>query len=124
MYRTPLRPEGPKNRRVYQAIDESHLPDDTEELIEQSPPTQDREIIENTGWKTLSWSFAASAFVTVGPSYDTFFNKCSPHNQLLAYFFPVVFAIPIFGLYLAREWLWSFTPSLSYVGQGAVDPKS
>jgi hypothetical protein len=38
--------------------------------------------------------------------------------QILAYFFPVVFSIPLFGTYLAREWLWSFTPSLSYVGQG------
>lgn len=36
----------------------------------------------------------------------------------LAYFFPVLFSIPLFGNYLAREWLWYFTPSLSYVGQG------
>jgi hypothetical protein len=42
--------------------------------------------------------------------------------QLLAYFFPVVFSIPLFGTYLAREWLWSFTPSLSYVGQGNQKP--
>ena len=38
--------------------------------------------------------------------------------QLAAYFFPIVFSVPLFGKYLAREWLWSFTPSLSYVGQG------
>jgi hypothetical protein len=31
-----------------------------------------------------------------------------------------VFAIPLFGVYLAREWLWYFTPSLSYVGQGEL----
>lgn len=36
----------------------------------------------------------------------------------MAYFFPVIFAIPLFGGYLARQWLWTFTPSLSYVGQG------
>jgi hypothetical protein len=46
------------------------------------------------------------------------FSSC-PSLKLAAYFFPIVFAIPLFGKYLAREWLWSFTPSLSYVGQGA-----
>ena len=39
--------------------------------------------------------------------------------QLVSYFFPVVFAIPIFGTYVAQHWLWTFTPSLSYVGQGS-----
>ena len=38
--------------------------------------------------------------------------------QLAAYFFPVVFAVPLFGNYLASDWLWTFTPSLSYIGQG------
>ena len=69
MYRIPLRLEGPKNRRGYQAIDESHLPDDTEELIEDNRLAQDLEVIGNNGWKALSWSFGASAFVTVGSSY-------------------------------------------------------
>ena len=39
-------------------------------------------------------------------------------EKLAAYFFPVVFSIPLLGNYLATEWLWSFTPSLSYIGQG------
>jgi hypothetical protein len=39
-------------------------------------------------------------------------------SQLVSYFFPIIFAIPLFGNYLAREWLWYFSPSLSYVGQG------
>ncbi|TFY71162.1 hypothetical protein EVG20_g1855 [Dentipellis fragilis] len=59
--------------------------------------------VQSEGWSDLVWSFLASAFVT-----------------LLSYFFPVVFAIPLFGTYLAREWAWSFTPSLSYVGQGII----
>ena len=71
MYQVPLRLEGSKNTRGYQAIDESHLPDGTEELIEDNRLAQDREVIGNTGWKILSWSFAASAFVTVGLSYVT-----------------------------------------------------
>ena len=40
--------------------------------------------------------------------------------QLSAYFCPVIFTIPLFGNYLARNWLWYFTPSLSYVGQGSL----
>ena len=71
MYRVPLRQEGLKNRRGYQAIDESRLLDDTEELIEDNRLSQDREVIRNNGWKALSWSFGASAFVTVGPSHVT-----------------------------------------------------
>ncbi|KAK7678572.1 hypothetical protein QCA50_018444 [Cerrena zonata] len=39
---------------------------------------------------------------------------------LAAYFFPVIFSLPLFGRYLARQWLWTFTPSLSYVGQGII----
>lgn len=54
-------------------------------------------------WGALGWSFIASAAMT-----------------LAAYFFPVVFAVPLFGHYLAKEWLWYFTPSLSYVGQGII----
>lgn len=38
--------------------------------------------------------------------------------QFAAFFFPVIFAIPILGDHIARQWLWFFTPSLSYVGQG------
>src|SRR5258706_15081757 len=89
MYRIPLRLEGSKNRHGYQAIDESHLPDDTEELVEGNRLAQDCEAIGNNGWKSLLWSFGASAFVTVGSSYVLVTDKCSPHNQLLAYFFPV-----------------------------------
>jgi uncharacterized oligopeptide transporter (OPT) family protein len=70
MYRIPLRLEGDKNTRGYQAVDESHPPEDTEELIEDNHIAQEREI-GSTGWKTLSWSFAASAFVTVSLSYVT-----------------------------------------------------
>ncbi|KAF8806996.1 OPT superfamily oligopeptide transporter [Phlegmacium glaucopus] len=63
----------------------------------------EREIIEHEGWHDLLWSFAVSGFLT-----------------LSAYFFPVLFAIPVFGNYLAQNWLWYFTPSLSYVGQGII----
>lgn len=61
------------------------------------------EVAAVEGWNALSWSFAASGAMT-----------------LLAYFFPAVFTIPLFGTYLASEWMWTFTPSLSYVGQGII----
>lgn len=47
-------------------------------------------------------------------------SSLPPKKKLLAYFFPVVFSIPLFGRNLAQNWLWSFTPSLSYVGQGVI----
>ncbi len=31
-----------------------------------------------------------------------------------------MFTVPLFGTYLASEWLWTFTPSLSYIGQGII----
>ncbi|KAI0041706.1 oligopeptide transporter [Auriscalpium vulgare] len=62
-----------------------------------------REVVQTEGWSALTLSFLGSSILT-----------------LLAYFFPVMFAIPLFGTYLARQWLWSFTPSLSYVGQGII----
>lgn len=47
--------------------------------------------------------------------------------QLLSFAFPVTFAIPVFdilsapfGVSLAAKWMWWFTPSLSYVGQGII----
>ncbi|KAI0926427.1 hypothetical protein AcV5_008892 [Taiwanofungus camphoratus] len=61
------------------------------------------EVATQESWGALTWSFAASGIMT-----------------LAAYFFPVVFSIPLFGTYLARAWLWSFTPSLSYIGQGII----
>ncbi|KAF9468042.1 oligopeptide transporter [Collybia nuda] len=70
---------------------------------DESETTIVREAVQHDGWWSLSWSFVASGLMT-----------------LFAYFFPVLFAIPLFGNYLASNWLWYFTPSLSYVGQGII----
>ncbi|KAG8890770.1 hypothetical protein FRB98_004815 [Tulasnella sp. 332] len=67
-----------------------------------SPMVQDGREASGS-WVLLAVSFLASGALT-----------------LAAYFLPVLFSIPIFGRYLAREWLWSFSPSLSYVGQGII----
>ncbi|CAK7228295.1 OPT super [Sporothrix curviconia] len=39
---------------------------------------------------------------------------------LATYFFPVIRNIPIFGPTAAATWLWTFNPSLAYIGQGVI----
>ncbi|KAL9631512.1 MAG: hypothetical protein Q9164_005851 [Protoblastenia rupestris] len=39
---------------------------------------------------------------------------------LISYFLPQVHHLPIFGLPLARNWLWTLNPSPAYVGQGII----
>ncbi|OCK80294.1 OPT superfamily oligopeptide transporter [Lepidopterella palustris CBS 459.81] len=39
---------------------------------------------------------------------------------LVSYFIPQLHGIPILGLPLARNWLWSLNPSPAYVGQGII----
>ncbi|KZP11045.1 OPT superfamily oligopeptide transporter [Athelia psychrophila] len=88
-----------------EAIDEPQgiIPDVVEDFATDEREAIDREGVKQQGWSDLLWSFLASGVMT-----------------LSAYFFPVVFSIPLFGSYMATEWLWSFTPSLSYVGQGII----
>lgn len=39
---------------------------------------------------------------------------------LATYFFPILRNLPVFGSYLAGNWLWTLNPSLAYVGQGII----
>lgn len=41
-------------------------------------------------------------------------------QTLFSYFVPQVRDIPILGLYLAKNWLWTLNPSPAYVGQGII----
>lgn len=52
---------------------------------------------------TLLISFALSSLYTV-----------------CAYFVPIIRDLPIFGNYLAKDYLWTFQPSPAYVGQGII----
>ncbi|EFI27905.1 oligonucleotide transporter [Coprinopsis cinerea okayama7 len=96
-------------RRGYQQVDEDEVNVAPAEETEVADPQREesdgleREAVQHDGWHDLIWSFSAAGGLT-----------------LFAYFFPAVFTIPIFGTYLAKEWLWYFTPSLSYVGQGII----
>ncbi|PWN32769.1 OPT superfamily oligopeptide transporter [Meira miltonrushii] len=80
----------------------------------QRPPLQ-RSITEReqeeevqNGWKGLLITFTASVGITIA-----------------SFLVPVLYAIPIFDLFLpghdaASKWGWQLTPSLSYVGQGII----
>lgn len=39
---------------------------------------------------------------------------------VVAYFVPIISAIPIFGSYLSKNFLWNFQPSPAYIGQGII----
>ncbi|KAF9790276.1 OPT oligopeptide transporter protein-domain-containing protein [Thelephora terrestris] len=82
------------------ATNEGHFEDHD---IVAGEPLDQTSLHLSQSWRPLTWSLVLSALIT-----------------LLAYFFPVVFSIPLFGTYLAREWLWTFSPSLSYIGQGII----
>jgi len=95
-------PPDTMRRRVGYIAIEDEEPDvrRTEEQVDETPAS---ESVQSGVWHALVSSFAASGVLT-----------------FFAYFFPAVFSIPLFGTYLAREWLWTFTPSLAYVGQGII----
>ncbi|KAL1724312.1 OPT oligopeptide transporter protein-domain-containing protein [Schizophyllum commune] len=104
--------EGLHRRRGYQHIsaedptihdEATSVEIEDEDIDEETPLNNVSNTVQNDGWRTLTWSFCASSALT-----------------LFAYFFPVTFALPLFGTALASNWLWYFTPSLSYVGQGII----
>ncbi|KAJ4371511.1 OPT super [Neocucurbitaria cava] len=68
---------------------------------------REQELGDDGDWKSkirlLLISFAGSALYTV-----------------VSYFIPHLHDIPIFGLPLARTWLWTLNPSPAYVGQGII----
>ncbi|KAI4201508.1 MAG: hypothetical protein LQ348_001645 [Seirophora lacunosa] len=79
-----------------------------------SVPDQSTEPDENllgsgskSDWKAkirlLTTAFGVSAFYTIS-----------------SYFIPHLHGLPIFGLPLANDWLWTLNPSPAYVGQGII----
>ncbi|KAG7451205.1 OPT oligopeptide transporter [Guyanagaster necrorhizus] len=106
LHKLPPPETGLHRRTGYERIDDEEVPDPSSPAIDREEGAlvaHEQEVVQGTGWQTLLWSFALSGIMT-----------------LIAYFFPVIFSIPLFGNHLAKEWLWTFTPSLSYVGQGII----
>ncbi|BGP17536.1 hypothetical protein JCM10213_004078 [Rhodosporidiobolus nylandii] len=63
-------------------------------------------VVDKKAWWSLMISFAVSASYT-----------------LLSNALPVIYAIPIFDVFVsgaAHDWLWWFSPSFSYIGQGII----
>ncbi|CEJ87601.1 hypothetical protein VHEMI04462 [[Torrubiella] hemipterigena] len=72
-----------------------------DEIEPPNNPTSNQEWAQNL--KLLVLCFAISGICTV-----------------LTYFFPVLRDLPVFGAVAAQSWLWTFNPSLAYVGQGII----
>ncbi|BGP56365.1 OPT super [Rhodotorula sphaerocarpa] len=71
---------------------------------EQESPEQ--KVVGRRAWQSLLVSFSVSATYT-----------------LLSLAMPVIYAVPVFDLFIRRaahDWLWWFTPSFSYIGQGII----
>lgn len=105
LHSVPLQRDGPlKAVTSYSALPSSasEAGDDDEDEADESAPEPK---LDEGEWSALSWSFSASSIFTI-----------------LSLMFPVIYAIPIFDVfgYLAHDWLWWFTPSFSYVGQGII----
>jgi OPT family oligopeptide transporter len=98
--------------------DEPQHDEETENLLPSEPPNDDfagEQAIApsehaaewSVEWKTriklLIIAFAGSSLYTI-----------------LSYFIPQLRGVPIFGLPLARDWLWTLNPSPAYVGQGII----
>lgn len=116
-----------RRRRGYQQLDSEentadgapsgHTNDDDGD---DGHDTAEREVVQHEGWYALGWSFLSASLVTVRDVSCSINMLLKGTLKLSAYFFPIIFAIPLFGPYLAKEWLWYFTPSLSYIGQGII----
>lgn len=46
--------------------------------------------------------------------------QVSAGYTLVAYFVPIIRELPIFGMNLAKNYLWTFQPSPAYIGQGII----
>ncbi|ORX39095.1 OPT oligopeptide transporter protein-domain-containing protein [Kockovaella imperatae] len=104
-----LKPSGGTYKRLPRSSAETDE-ESSRESDARAKNHQDEQAMGGSGWRALGWSFAASGAMTV-----------------LSFLFPVLFSIPIFDIFsipfgtsLAAGWLWYFTPSLSYVGQGII----
>lgn len=109
----------------YQQITDEEVENPVEDnevvTADDSSAVGDREKVEYEGWRSLIWSFVSSGFLAVRFDFFVTFDIIPRISlQFVAYFFPVIFAIPVLGDHIARKWLWFFSPSLSYVGQGRM----
>ncbi|PYI06826.1 oligopeptide transporter, OPT family [Aspergillus sclerotiicarbonarius CBS 121057] len=95
----------PQREEVYEAPVSAHEPGESGPLLKKAGSSH----LDNDqkDWRSkmrlLVGAFAVSGVYT-----------------LFSYFVPQVRDIPILGLYLAKNWLWTLNPSPAYVGQGII----
>ena len=82
--------------------------DDVAQVPAESPgPVPDKERDHRADWKAqirlMLIAFSASGIYT-----------------LTSYFIPQLHSVPLFGLPLAHDWLWTLNPSPAYIGQGII----
>ncbi|BCR97092.1 OPT family oligopeptide transporter [Aspergillus luchuensis] len=82
-----------------------HEPEETGVLLGNASSGDDSNVQED--WRS-KMRLLVGAFVVSGI------------YTLFSYFVPQVRDIPILGLYLAKNWLWTLNPSPAYVGQGII----
>lgn len=91
---TPISPSNDENPSTT-------IINDADSQIESGVVADDSTYDENIA--ILSKTFLVAAFYT-----------------LLAYFVPILSALPVFGTYLSKTYLWNFQPSPAYIGQGII----
>ncbi|GLA16774.1 hypothetical protein AnigIFM62618_003873 [Aspergillus niger] len=83
----------------------AHEPEETGVLLRNASSGDENSVQED--WRS-KMRLLVGAFVVSGI------------YTLFSYFVPQVRDIPILGLYLAKNWLWTLNPSPAYVGQGII----
>ncbi|CEO59367.1 Putative Oligonucleotide transporter [Penicillium brasilianum] len=82
------------------------LEDEQRGLLSKDTDTEDQSI-DTKDWRS-KMRLLIGAFVVSGI------------YTLFSYFVPLVRDIPLFGLGLAQNWLWTLNPSPAYIGQGII----
>ncbi|GAA5889667.1 hypothetical protein JCM6882_007098 [Rhodosporidiobolus microsporus] len=104
----PLEDVAEEEESMLRRVREEDLDDEEEAELEGrvSKAYETEKVVDKKAWWALMVSFAVSAGYT-----------------LLSYALPVIYAIPLFDVFVrgaAHDWLWWFTPSFSYFGQGII----
>ncbi|KAJ8293778.1 putative oligopeptide transporter [Rhodotorula toruloides] len=96
-----------RRRRALESMEDLAAEELEEELLgRQGGKPAVEQVVDRKAWTALMTSFAVSSVYT-----------------LLSLALPFIYAIPVFDIFVTRaahDWLWWFTPSFSYIGQGII----
>lgn len=96
--------------------------EEDQELLSKDGDAEDQ-AIHKKDWRA-KMRLLIGAFVVSGIYVSVLSHLCCLlylHRQtLFSYFVPLVRDIPLFGVSLAHNWLWTLNPSPAYIGQGII----